>query len=61
PLKCQPKFKDKSVYVHSLMAAEHDVRGYAEDVEEILKRVNIVEMLNPFARGFRILKISLKQ
>ncbi|MEM3566781.1 MAG: DUF4152 family protein [Candidatus Bathyarchaeia archaeon] len=61
PLKCQPKFKDNMVYANSLMAAEHDVRGYAEDSEEILKRVNIVEMLNPFARGFRVLKISLKQ
>jgi hypothetical protein len=60
PLKCQPRFKESSVYVHSLMAAEHDVRGYAEDVGEILKKVNIVEMLNPLARGFRILKISLR-
>jgi hypothetical protein len=42
------------------MAAEHDVRGYAECAEEILNKVNIVETLNPCARGFRALKITLK-
>jgi hypothetical protein len=40
------------------MAAEHDVRGYAEDSEEVLKKVNMTEMLNPVARGFRALKIT---
>ncbi|MGB9959133.1 MAG: DUF4152 family protein [Candidatus Bathyarchaeales archaeon] len=61
PSKCQPRIRENRVYLHSLMAAEHDVRGYAEDMEEILKKVNIVEMLNPCARGFRALKISPKQ
>jgi hypothetical protein len=42
------------------MLAEHDVRGYAEDTKEILKKVNITDMLNPIARGFRILKIVRK-
>jgi hypothetical protein len=42
------------------MDAEHDIRGYAEDTGEILKKVNIIEMLNPIARGFRILKINPK-
>jgi hypothetical protein len=42
------------------MAAEHDVRGYAECEEGILGKVNIVETLNPCARGFRALKITLK-
>jgi hypothetical protein len=60
PSKCQPRIVEKRVYLYSLMAAEHDVRGYAEDVEEILKKVNIAEMLNPVARGFRIIKITRK-
>ncbi|MEM2465735.1 MAG: DUF4152 family protein [Candidatus Bathyarchaeia archaeon] len=58
PLKCQPRFKDNWVYVHSLMAAEHDVKGYAIDNKGSLKKVNIAEILNPVARGFRTLKIT---
>jgi hypothetical protein len=42
------------------MAAEHDVRGLAEDSEDVLKKVSITEMLNPVARGFRVLKIAAK-
>ena len=61
PSKCQPRIMDNRVYLYSLMAAEHDVRGYAEDNREFLKKVNIAEMLNPCARGFRALKISPKQ
>lgn len=58
PLKCQPRPAEKRIYLHSLIAAEHDIRGYAEDKKEILKKVNITEMLNPVARGFRALKIT---
>lgn len=61
PSKCQPRPAEKRVYLHSLIAAEHDVRGYAEDEKEILKKVNITEMLNPVARGFRALKITPKE
>ena len=60
PSKCQPRPAEKRVYLLSLIAAEHDVKGYAEDTKEILKKVNITEMLNPVARGFRALKISPK-
>lgn len=60
PSKCQPKIVENKVYLCSLMAAEHDVSGYAVDVERILEKVNIVEMLNPCARGFRTLKIAPK-
>jgi hypothetical protein len=58
PSKCQPRLAEKKVYLYSLIGAEHDARGYAEDMKEILKKVNIMEMLNPIARGFRALKIS---
>ncbi|MEM2412578.1 MAG: hypothetical protein QW447_02635, partial [Candidatus Bathyarchaeia archaeon] len=60
PSKCQPKIVENKVYLCSLMAAEHDVSGYAVDVEGVLEKVNIVEMLNPCARGFRTLKIAPK-
>lgn len=60
PSKCQPRITEKRVCLHSLMAAEHDVRGCAEDVKDILKKVNITELLNPCARGFRALRITVK-
>jgi hypothetical protein len=61
PSRCQPSLTENSVYLHSLMPAEHDVRGYAQDTGETLKKVNITEVLNPVARGFRALRISPKE
>jgi hypothetical protein len=58
PSKCQPRVAGRRVYLYSLIEAEHDIRGYAEDTGEILKKANITEMLNPIARGFRTLKIT---
>jgi hypothetical protein len=60
PSRCQPVIADGRVYLCSLMAAEHDVRGYAEDVDGVLGKVNMVETLNPSARGFRALRIKPK-
>jgi hypothetical protein len=60
PSKCQHRIDESRVYLYSLMAAEHDVRGHAECDEEILNKVNIAETLNPCVRGFRALKISPK-
>lgn len=61
PSKCQPRLSEKGVYLYSLITAEHDVRGHAEDKQSLLKKVNIMEMLNPVARGFRTLKITSKK
>jgi hypothetical protein len=60
PSQCQPRFSQKQVYLFSLIAAEHDIRGHAEDTKDLLKKVNISEMLNPVTRGFRILNIEPK-
>ncbi len=60
PTKCQHKIAGNRVYLYSLMAAEHDVRGFAECDVDTLGKVNIVESLNPCARGFRALKITPK-
>ena len=60
PSKCQPRISDENVYLYSLMAAEHDVRGFAADQSGALKRVDISEILNPIARGFRALRIEPK-
>jgi len=60
PTKCQHRVADGKVYLYSLIDAEHDVRGYAVDNVEVLSKVVLTEMLNPVARGFRILKITPK-
>ena len=58
PSMCQPRIIENSIYLHSLIPAEHDVRGYAVDSEGILGKVKLSETLNPCARGFRALKIK---
>lgn len=58
PMMCQPTVHDNRVYLNSLIAAEHDVRGHAVDVDGVLGKVKVVETLNPCARGFRALKIK---
>jgi hypothetical protein len=60
PSKCQFRSVETVAYLYSLMAGEHDIRGFAEDQGQSLKKVSITEMLNPVARGFRILKVSPK-
>ena len=58
PVKCQPKFLDDAMMLQSLMPAEQDVVGYAKDDKGILEKVQTSEMLNPCARGFRLLEIA---
>lgn len=58
PMMCQPIVHGDQVYLYSLMAAEHDIRGYASDADNVLKKVKLVETLNPCARGFRALRIE---
>jgi hypothetical protein len=60
PTKCQHRTVGHRVYLYSLMAAEHDVRGFAECEEGTLGKVDIVETLNPCARDFRALRITPK-
>ena len=58
PVMCQPRLHDNRVYLYSLIAAEHDVRSFAVDAEDILRKVKLTETLNPCARGFRALQIK---
>ncbi len=58
PLMCQPRVLDNRVYLLSLIAAEHDVRGFSLDKQGILTKVKLSETLNPVARGFRALTIT---
>ncbi len=61
PSKCYSRMTRDGVTLHSLIPAEHDVTGYAGDQLELLKEVDVSELLNPCARGFRALKIILKR
>jgi len=60
PTKCYARVFGDSVTVHSLLPAEHDIVGYVKDEEGFLERVEFLEMLNPCARGFRVLEFIPK-
>ena len=60
PLKCAHRVVNDKIYLCSLIEAEHDVMGFAQDGKNVLRNVNLTEMLNPVARGFRALKITPK-
>lgn len=57
PAKCNAKIAENNVTLQSLIPAEHDVTGSAKDENGVLKEVEIKEMLNPCARGFRVLEM----
>jgi len=57
PSKCYARITPNRVTLQSLIAAEHDIAGYAEDSKGVLEEVQTRDMLNPCARGFRVIKI----
>ncbi|KPV64686.1 MAG: hypothetical protein AOA65_0902 [Candidatus Bathyarchaeota archaeon BA1] len=57
PTKCSSRFLEDGVVLRSLAPAEHDIKGYAKDEKGVLGKVQISEMPNPCARGFRVLEI----
>ncbi len=58
PVKCQPKFVEDGIELLSLMPAEKEVVGYAECSSKLLEEAQMLETLNPCARGFKMLEIS---
>lgn len=60
PSKCYVRLTENGVTLQSLIAAEHDICGYAEDNKRVLEKIRVIEMLNPSARGFRTLRIVPK-
>jgi hypothetical protein len=58
PTKCQPELFKERIGLQSLMPTESEVVGYAECSREILESVKIVDMLNPCARGYKMLEIA---
>jgi len=60
PAKCQVQILEDGVALQSLVPAEQEVVGHAGDDKGILEKVQTTEMLNPCARGFRLLEITPK-
>jgi hypothetical protein len=57
PVKCHLRLTRDAVTLQSLIPSEHDILGHARDEEGVLKKIEVSEMPNPCARGFRVLKI----
>jgi hypothetical protein len=58
PTKCQPKLLEDKIMLQSLMPTENEVAGYAECSRDLLEGVQFSDMLNPCARGFKMLEIT---
>jgi hypothetical protein len=58
PLMCQPRLLGNRVDLYSLIANEHDVRGFSMDKLGVLTKVKLSETLNPISRRFRALTIK---
>jgi len=60
PARCRTKTSEEGIVIESLLPAEHDLTAYAKDENKVLDRVQMTEMPNPCARGFRLLEITAK-
>jgi len=60
PARCTTKTNQEGVTLESLLPAEQDIKGEVEDKTKVLEKVQLKEMLNPIARGFRLLEITSK-
>jgi len=60
PARCTTRAREDQVILESLLPAEHDLTGTARDEKEVLTKVQMTEMPNPMARGFRVLHILPK-
>jgi len=60
PARCTVKTSEDGLVTESLLPAEQDLAGYARDESKVLQKVQLTEMPNPIARGFRLLEIAVK-
>jgi len=58
PSRCSLKTSNERIVLESLIPAEEDIRGHATDENSLLDKVDLTEMPNPCARGFRLLEIA---
>lgn len=60
PTRCTTKTSVEGIIIESLLPAEQDLSGYAKDENKVLEKVQMREMPNPCARGFRLLDLAPK-
>jgi len=60
PARCTVTTSQGGIIIESLLPAEHDLTGYAKDENKLLEKVQLTEMPNPCARGFRALEMTPK-
>lgn len=60
PSRCTVKTNKQEIILESLLPAEQDLIGNARDEGGVLEKVQMTEMPNPCARGFRLLEITPK-
>jgi hypothetical protein len=60
PMRCTIHANQEGIMTESLLPAEHDLAGYAKDENHVVDKVQMTEMPNPIARGFRMLEIAPK-
>lgn len=60
PARCTTRTSEDGVTVESLLPAEQDLTGTAKDTDKAIEKVQMGEMPNPVARGFRLLEITPK-
>jgi hypothetical protein len=60
PARCTTRTSEDGVAVESLLPAEQDLMGTAKDPDKAIEKVQMKEMPNPVARGFRLLEITPK-
>jgi len=58
PTRCQTKFLEDKIELWSVIPTENEVVGYVESCRDVLDATHIVEMVNPCARGFKMLEIT---
>lgn len=61
PMLSKIMLSGRYVTARSLQHGEGDVAGFAEDNEELVRKVRISEFNNPIARGFRVLRIETRE
>lgn len=60
PAKCTATIERNSITLESLVPGEHDLITFVKDNEDVFEKVEIQEIPNPVARGFRVLEIKPK-
>ena len=61
PTSCTIAVSGRTLIARSLLPAEFDIMGFAEDEHDIMASVELREAPNPVARGFRMVEVRPKR